>query len=221
MLIAVTLLVAIVALTAATQYDYRVILMMQQDEIVEKYAQELYSKHEKGQSPQSLTILQWNGENFEGFKQVKGVQNFRTKLGGAKMIKIYVIARGSKDSEHVGKCKSDELGMILRNLIGDGTAIANIKRIKLVTINEDNDITPLKCSYLSELLIYLHKGGIETEISTKNPPCGDNVPKECMYNKIIAYMKDGQEDQKIENYNEEEIEVEHDVKGIGTQSLRI
>ena len=137
----------LVASVAATQYDYRVILMMQQDEIVEKYAQELYSKYEKGQSPQSLTILQWNGEDFEGFKQVKGVQNFHTKLGSAKMIKIYVIAHGSEDSEHVGKCKSDELGMILRNLIGDATA--NIKRIELVTINKDNDITPLKCSYLT------------------------------------------------------------------------
>ena len=172
-LIAVILLVAIIALTTgAVQYDYRIILRLQQDEIVEKYAQELYSKHEKDKS---LTILQWN-KDFQGFKEVKGVQNFRTKLASAKTVKIYVIAHGS---EYMGNCKPHQLGTILRSLIGD--AIASIKRIKLVSITNDNHITPVKCDYLSSLLTYLHKRGIEAEISAKNPPCGDNVPKECKY----------------------------------------
>ena len=75
-------------------------------------------------------------------------------------------------------------------------------------------IAPVKCDYLSSLLTYLHEKKIETEISAKNPPCGDDVPKECKYAKIIAYMKNGKESQEIENYSREEIEVEQDVQGI-------
>lgn len=166
-LAATLLLVAtVVALTAATEYDYQVVLMMEQDETVKKCAEDLYSNYEKAKQPQ--TMLQWNPEDFEGFQYIKGIQKFRAKLGAAQKVHVHVIgsetvAQGSKEIK-LGACKSCGLGLTLRYLIGD--AAAKIEHISLIAANIHDGDTLLERSYKSQLKMYLHNRDIKAEVTT-------------------------------------------------------
>lgn len=216
-------LLQVASAIAATQYDYQIILMMQPDETVQRYAAALYGKH-LNDNNFSQTMLQWNTEvNFEGYTIVEGVKDFQMQLHSAQKVRIYVVAHGS-DGTELGTCNAREIGSILSYLIG-GKA-KNVGRISLVSCSIHDSTAPMEASFASQLLSYLYNNGITTEISARTVPVavtstGQKVTKKrdkfihkAKNSKIVAYMNRGKVAIKEVEYSKDEVDVQKNFQAL-------